>query len=47
MRSKAVDSIVEHPDIITEGESQATDDASTQTQESFAPPEEDRAEGEA
>jgi enoyl-[acyl-carrier-protein] reductase (NADH) len=47
IRSKALDSIVEHPDIISEGESWATDDASTQTEESFAPPEEDRAEGEA
>jgi hypothetical protein len=47
MRSKAVDSIVEHPDIISEGESRATDEASTETEESFAPPEEDRAEGEA
>jgi hypothetical protein len=46
-RSKALDSIVEHPDIISEGESRATDDASTETEESFAPPEEDRAEGEA
>jgi hypothetical protein len=47
MRSKAVDSIVEHPDIISEGGSRAIDEVSTQTQESFAPPEEDRAEGEA
>jgi hypothetical protein len=41
-----VDSIVEHPDIISEGESRATDEASTEAEESFAPPEEDRAEGE-
>jgi hypothetical protein len=47
IRSKALDSIVEHPDIISEGESRATDDVSTETEESFAPSEEDRAEREA
>jgi len=45
IRTKALDSIIEHADIVSEGESRAANQASAETEEPFEAPQ-DRAEGE-
>jgi len=44
IRSKALDSIVEHADIVSEGERRAADQVSDETEEPSEPPQQDRAE---
>jgi trigger factor len=46
IRSKALDFLVEHADIVSVGESRAADEVSQETEEPSAPPEQDPAEGE-
>jgi len=44
IRSKALDSIVEHADIVSEGERRAADQVSEEAEEPSEPPQQDRAE---
>ena len=46
IRTKVLDSIVEHADIVSEGESRAVDEASAEAEEPFETPQQDRAEAE-
>jgi len=47
IRTKALDSIVEHADIVSEGERRAADQVSDEAEEPFETPQQDRAEAEA